>query len=53
MEDPGAVMIEAAFSAHLYCQVIKNGPKEFFMNAQAGYLFENDNLIHCDLNLLD
>tara|TARA_B100000780_G_scaffold255833_1_gene204664 strand:- start:4612 stop:5748 length:1137 start_codon:yes stop_codon:yes gene_type:complete len=44
-EDPGAVMIEAA-----YCNKIvissdcKSGPKEFLMNNRAGYLFNNDNL---------
>ena len=44
-EDPGAVMIEAA-----YCNKIvissncKSGPKEFLMNNRAGYLFENNNL---------
>ena len=44
-EDPGAVMIEAA-----YCNKIvissdcKSGPKEFLMNNRAGYLFDNDNL---------
>ena len=44
-EDPGAVMIEAA-----YCNKIvissncKSGPKEFLMNNKAGYLFENNNL---------
>ena len=44
-EDPGAVMIEAAFSNTLVLSSnCKNGPKEFLMNAQAGYLFENDNL---------
>ena len=40
-----AVMIEAAFSNTLVLSSnCKNGPKEFLMNAQAGYLFENDNL---------
>ena len=38
-------MIEAAFSNTLVLSSnCKNGPKEFLMNAQAGYLFENDNL---------
>ena len=44
-EDPGAVMIEAAFCNKIVLSSdCKNGPKEFLMNSKAGYLFENDNL---------
>ena len=44
-EDPGAVMIEAAFSNKIVLSSdCKNGPKEFLMNNKAGYLFKNDNL---------
>jgi len=44
-EDPGAVMIEAAFCNKIVLSSdCKNGPKEFLMNSRAGYLFENDNL---------
>ena len=44
-EDPGAVMIEAAFCNKIVLSSdCKNGPKEFLMNNKAGYLFENDNL---------
>ena len=44
-EDPGAVMIEAAFCNKIILSSdCKNGPKEFLMNSDAGYLFENNNL---------
>ena len=44
-EDPGAVMIEAAFCNKIVLSSdCKNGPKEFLMNNKAGYLFENNNL---------
>ena len=44
-EDPGAVMIEAAFCNKIVLSSdCKNGPKEFLMNSDAGYLFENNNL---------
>ena len=44
-EDPGAVMIEAAFCNKIVLSSdCKNGPKEFLMNNKAGFLFENDNL---------
>ena len=44
-EDPGAVMIEAAFCNKIVLSSdCKNGPKEFLMNNKAGYLFENNDL---------
>jgi len=44
-EDPGAVMIEAAFCNKVVISSdCKNGPKEFLMNNKAGYLFENGKL---------
>ena len=44
-EDPGAVMVEAAFCDKIVLSSdCRNGPKEFLMNNKAGYLFENDNL---------
>ena len=44
-EDPGAVMIEAAFCNKVVISSdCKNGPKEFLMNNKAGYLFENRKL---------
>jgi glycosyltransferase involved in cell wall biosynthesis len=44
-EDPGAVMVEAAFCNRIVLSSdCKNGPKEFLMNSKAGYLFENNNL---------
>jgi glycosyltransferase involved in cell wall biosynthesis len=44
-EDPGAVMVEAAFCNKIVLSSdCKNGPKEFLMNSKAGYLFENNNL---------
>ena len=44
-EDPGAVMVEAAFCNRIVLSSnCKNGPKEFLMNNKAGYLFENNNL---------
>ena len=44
-EDPGAVMIEAAFCNKIVLSSdCKNGPKEFLMNGKAGYLFENNDL---------
>ena len=44
-EDPGAVMIEAAFcNIPIISSDCKNGPKEFLMNSDAGYLFENNNI---------
>lgn len=45
-EDPGAVMIEAAFSN---CTIIssdcKSGPKEFIGNNVGGYLFQNNSIL--------
>ena len=44
-EDPGAVMVEAAFNNKIVLSSdCTNGPKEFLMNNQAGYLFKNNNL---------
>ena len=44
-EDPGAVMVEAAFCNKIVLSSdCKNGPKEFLMDNKAGYLFENNNL---------
>lgn len=44
-EDPGAVMIEAAFCNKIVLSSnCKNGPKEFLLNNDAGYLFENNKL---------
>ena len=44
-EDPGAVMIEAAFcNIPIISSDCKNGPKEFLMNSQAGYLYESNNI---------
>ena len=44
-EDPGATMIEASYcNLPVISSDCKNGPKEFLMNNQAGYLFENNNL---------
>ncbi len=44
-EDPGAVMIEAAFcNTQIISSNCKNGPSEFIMNNEAGYLFDNNNL---------
>ena len=44
-EDPGAVMIEAAFCNKIVISSnCKSGPKEFLMNNKAGYLFDNNNL---------
>ena len=44
-EDPGAVMIEAAFCNKIVLSSdCKNGPKEFLMHNKAGYLFKNNNL---------
>jgi len=44
-EDPGAVMIEAAFcNTTIISSNCPNGPNEFISNNQAGYLFENNNL---------
>lgn len=44
-EDPGAVMIEAAFcNTTIISSNCPNGPNEFISNNQGGYLFENDNL---------
>jgi len=44
-EDPGAVMVEAAFCNRIVLSSnCKNGPKEFLMNNKAGYLFENNDL---------
>ena len=38
-------MIEAAFcNVPIISSNCKNGPKEFLMNSQAGYLFENNNI---------
>ena len=44
-EDPGAVMVEAAFCNRIVLSSnCKNGPKEFLMNNKAGYLFESNDL---------
>ena len=44
-EDPGAVMIEAAFcNTTIISSNCPNGPSEFISNNQGGYLFENNNL---------
>tara|TARA_B100000315_G_C14586201_1_gene593138 strand:+ start:2197 stop:3342 length:1146 start_codon:yes stop_codon:yes gene_type:complete len=44
-EDPGAVMIEAAFCNTLVISSdCMSGPKEFLENGKAGYLFENNNI---------
>ena len=44
-EDPGAVMIEAAFSnIPIISSDCKNGPTEFLMNSEAGYLFNNNDI---------
>jgi glycosyltransferase involved in cell wall biosynthesis len=44
-EDPGAVMVEAAFCNKIVLSSnCKNGPKEFLLNSDAGYLFENNKL---------
>ena len=44
-EDPGAVMIEAAFCNTLVISSdCMSGPKEFLENEKAGYLFENNNI---------
>jgi len=44
-EDPGAVMIEAAFcNTTIISSNCPNGPNEFISNNQGGYLFENNNL---------
>jgi glycosyltransferase involved in cell wall biosynthesis len=44
-EDPGAVMIEAAFcNKTVISSDCISGPKEFLMNNKAGYLFKNGNL---------
>ncbi len=43
-EDPGAVMIEAAFCRkNVISSNCPNGPKEFLMNGKSGYLFQNNN----------
>ncbi len=44
-EDPGAVMIETAFcNTQIISSNCKNGPSEFIMNNEAGYLFDNNDL---------
>lgn len=44
-EDPGAVMIEAAFcNTTIISSNCPNGPNDFISNNQGGYLFENNNL---------
>ena len=44
-EDPGAVMIEAAFCNKIVISSdCSSGPKEFLMNDKAGYLFKNGEL---------
>ena len=51
-EDPGAVMIESAFcNKVIISSNCRNGPKEFLMNGEAGYLFENNNLISLKNNI--
>ena len=44
-EEVGFVIVEAAASnLSIISSDCKNGPKEFLMNSDAGYLFENNNL---------
>tara|TARA_Y100000591_G_scaffold129305_1_gene110758 strand:- start:1045 stop:2181 length:1137 start_codon:yes stop_codon:yes gene_type:complete len=44
-EDPGAVMIESAFcNTPIISSDCKNGPSEFIMNNEAGYLFKSNDL---------
>ena len=44
-EDPGAVMIESAFcNKTIISSNCISGPKEFLMNGEGGYLFENNDL---------
>jgi glycosyltransferase involved in cell wall biosynthesis len=44
-EDPGAVMIEAAFcNTTIISSNCPNGPNEFISNNQGGYLFESNKL---------
>ena len=51
-EDPGAVMIESAFcNKVIISSNCRNVPKEFLMNGEAGYLFENNNLISLKNNI--
>tara|TARA_B110000858_G_scaffold188015_1_gene233038 strand:+ start:1201 stop:2343 length:1143 start_codon:yes stop_codon:yes gene_type:complete len=51
-EDPGAVMIEAAFCNKIVLSSnCRNGPKEFLMNGKAGYLFENNNIMSLKNNI--
>ncbi len=42
-EDPGAVMIEAAYcKKNIISSNCPNGPNEFLMNGKSGYLFKNN-----------
>ena len=51
-EDPGAVMIEAAFCNKIVLSSnCRNGPKEFLMNGKAGYLLENNNIMSLKNNI--
>ena len=44
-EDPGAVMVEAAFCKRIVISSnCPNGPKEFLKNGEGGYLFSNNNV---------
>ena len=44
-EDPGAVMIEAAFCNKIVISSdCISGPKEFLLDGKGGYLFKNNNL---------
>ena len=44
-EDPGAVMIEAAFCNKIVISSdCISGPKEFLLGGKGGYLFKNNNL---------
>ena len=44
-EDPGAVMVEAAFCKRIVISSnCPNGPKEFLQNGEGGYLFSNNNV---------
>ena len=42
-EDPGAVMIEASYCGkNIISSDCPNGPKEFLLNGDGGYLFKNN-----------
>ncbi len=53
-EDPGAVMIEAAFCRkNVISSNCPNGPSEFLQNGKSGYLFKNNNQEDLELKLND